>query len=460
MKTIFITITRGLIARNVLRNRLLEYLKNDKNLRVVIFVASVAGRKLPDYFFDEFQSDNVIIEVISDKKIGKIRKIFQKAVAGLVYSPTTRLHAKYGSAKVKRKKIFTRILHFLFYGPLGGLRCVKSLVRLVERMIFSDREYRNYFERYKPNLVFSTSLLSNFDLAFLKEARRRGVKTVCLPKSWDTMDKILFRFEPDLFLVQYPGMLDDAVMWQGLKPHKVKIVGYPQFDIYNDKKVLKARGEYCFKKGFDDKLPILFLGSEGLWSPNDAYIFRLIYDAREHGLIPNCNLLIRPHFSQVNEPRYKNLNEKKNICIDDGYRRSNFFVDRWDPNREDMIDFANSLHHCDLMITFASTLVLDAVCFDKPLIAVSFGTRIEEIRGHKKDLSFVMYLQGFYRRVIDTGAITVVKSREELYSRINDYLKNPTLNHEKRKILLDKMCYEIDGRTGVRIYQFLMNSIK
>ena len=61
MKTIFITITRGFIVKNVLRSGGLNELKK-RGYRIVIFLAC---REVPEYIKDEFAGDQVIL--IADK---------------------------------------------------------------------------------------------------------------------------------------------------------------------------------------------------------------------------------------------------------------------------------------------------------------------------------------------------------------------------------------------------------
>ena len=192
-------------------------------------------------------------------------------------------------------------------------------------MFFYNSQYAKYFDKYKPDLVFSTSIINHFDTDILKEAKRRNIKTVALPRSWDNLAKVLFRVEPDLFLVQNEVMKRHAEKYQAIPSRKIKVVGFPQFDMYHDKSIILSKEDYYRLKNFDPKLPILFLGSEGIWSKCDENIFEQIITDRDKGLISKCNILIRPHFSGATSHNFQRFADYDNVYIDDKFRKSDFF---------------------------------------------------------------------------------------------------------------------------------------
>lgn len=455
MKTVFIPLTRGLLVRNLLRNKFFRELCKRDNTRVVLLFSVVTNKTVAQYIRDEFEADNVIIEFVPNVSVGRFRKLFFEITRNLVFSPTTKMYAKYGTAKVAKKTTVTNVFLSFVYTPLSKIKNIKKIVRWIETYVFLDQDYGHYFDKYKPDLVFSTAILSNFDLAFLKHARRRGVKTVSMPKSWDNLDKILFRFEPDYFAVQNTWMLQDAKRYQGFSLKDVRVVGFPQFDIYRDKDAIESRESYCSRHGFDPILPIIFIGSEGLWSPGDEVIFEKIIDARDSHSIPDCNIIIRPHFSTIQSHPYNYLRKRQRVFIDDTYRKSDFFADNWDPTEEDMKDFANTLRHANVSINFASTLSLDAVCFDLPIINISFGVRMVKQGSTVIDLTPVIYKTGFYKEVLETNATILVNTYDEVFAAINMYLENRQIKQSERAALLNKLCYLVDGKSGGRLYDLV-----
>jgi len=454
MKTIFITFTRGLLVRNILRNKFFESLKNTKNIKIVLLFSqysSIDG----EYLKREFAAPNVDVVFVPNVRESTGKKIFMSMARNLVFSPTTKLYAKYGTSKIARKSRLTNMFLHVIYTPLSKSNFLKKIVRLVEVYIFRDSKYGRYFDTYNPDLVFSTALLSNFDLAFLKHARRRRIPALSMPKSWDNLDKILFRLEPDAFYVQNEHMKKDALEYQGFQQSKIKPVGFLQFDIYRDPAAEESREDYCQRHSFDPKLPIIFLGSEGLWSDRDHIIFEEIVKARDSGILPKMNILIRPHFSEKYDGRYDYLKNFELVFIDNTFRITEFFADHWDPTFEQMKDFTNTLRHCNVSVNFASTLSLDAVCFDKPVINIAYGIRYQD----GKDVTPIMYETGFYKEVILTGATTMVYSPKELFSVIEQYLAHPEIKKSGRDKLRNRLCYNLDGQSGTRLYKELISHL-
>lgn len=451
-KTIFITINRGILLRNFFRSGLLKKLLQNRNVYVVVLIPEHHKVLPPRELFEEFESDRVKIEIIKNKSLGRWERLFNThIVSRMVFSDSTKFFLRFHVKEHRRANTFIYGLNWLIFKPISRLNFVKRLVRWMDRLLFKNYDYAKYFDQYRPCLVFSTSVISHLDTDILKEAQRRGIKTVAMPRSWDNLDKYMVRVEPDLLLVQNKGLKKEALVYQGFRSAKIRLVGFPQFDIYNDKSVLYSREDYCRARNFQPEWPILFLGSEGRWSEGDQHIFEKIILARDQGLIPPCNILVRPHFSSVKENRYEGLRKYQKVYIDDKFRRSDFFHDNWDPNYQDMVDFTNTLYHCSLLITYASTLALDAACFDKPTIGIRYGARF--IKG--KDMTYVMYETNHYHWVLETGAVTLVNSDQELLDSINYHLENAYYKQAERRVLIDRLCLGADGQAIDRIIESL-----
>lgn len=453
MKTLFLVITRGLLVRNIMRTNVIKKLVDHGNIRIVVMFPNVLKKELPAYFIEEFKNDNIVLEVIPNATFRQGARIFNNFTSKLVFTRSTRIYTKYHINNEKRMSLIPYIFHSTFYTILSQFTFLKRIARWMSNKFFVSHAYESYFEKYKPDLVFSTSIMSGIDNEIMQEAQKRGVKTVAMPKSWDNLDKLFFRFEPDAFLVQNEVMRQEVVKLQAFHKENIHVVGFSQFDIYSDQSIILSKEEYCKKKNFDPSFPILFLGSEGEWSTGDTEVFRSIIQAKNEGKIPNCNILIRPHFSSVRHHEYGQFSKEQNVFIDDKYRLSDFFVDSWEPSREDNEDFVNSLFHCNIMISFASTLALDAVSFDKPIIGIRYGVR--PIDGEfRADL---LYKTCHYEWVLETKAIDIVDSPSELFQTIHNYLKNTHYKKNEREILRQKLCYKNDGNSSQRIVDVILS---
>ena len=285
----------------------------------------------------------------------------------------------------------------------------------------------------------------------MKEARKRGIRTVSMPKGWDNITKALYRFVPDVLVVQNEYMRRGAVRSQGIPREKIAVVGFPQFDWYRRPEILLSREDYCASVGFDPKKKIIFFGSEGRWAPHDDRIVSLLATwVRDGAFVAPCSLFVRPHFSDIKERRFDKMRGvSKDVVIDESFTVSDFFSDNWDPGVEETKKFINLIYHMDVLVTVASTLTLDAACFDKPIINVVFNVLHHPKTG--RDNSHLLYTQDHYDWVFETDAVDLVKSKEELRENINRYLVNPSRKSTERSVLRDTLCYKIDGRASERL---------
>lgn len=458
MKTIFIVVSsRGIIMRNILRSGVLDCLKK-ADVKIIIFIAQVGPRVLPDYLKEEFEDDNVRVIGVPDSEIksriwNKIYRIFHKYTGKLVYNESSMIHSRI------TKSAFSAELEKAIYTRLRNFPPLKKITRFIEITLFTDGRYGQYFDQYKPDLVFSTSIISGIDIAFLKEARKRGIKTVSTPKGWDNISKFLYQILPDKFIVQTYFMKEWAAAEQLLDKSRIEICGFPQFDWCRRPEILLSREEYFAKIGLDPARKLIFFGSEGRDTPKDDDIAGALVVAvnSASALIKPCCLLIRPHFSDVKFKRFDRFIGTENVKVDDNFTLSDFFCDSIDPSTEEIKLFINTLYHCDISINIASTLSLDVCCFDKPIINIGYQSYFSPRTG--EDVSHLLYKDSQYLEVLKTGAVDIAWNERELIDYINQYLTDPGRKRVERQALLDQLCYRVDGRSSERMADVILNMI-
>lgn len=459
-KTIFIVITRGFIVRNILRCGVLDLLKENKNFRIVIFLVGKKD-KVPEYLLDEFRDDNVILEKLEDPKINRFRRklhrIFLYYISFLVFTKSTKSYIKRINKKGEKKNKTTVKIKILFFSAFSKLKFLIPIARFLEKKLFTYDCYAGYFDKYKPDLVFSTSIISLADNIFMKEACRRGVKTVSMPKGWDNVTKKLYQFVPDKLILQNEVMKKGAIEIQKINENKIAVCGFPQFDWYRRKDLIWSRQEFFEKIGLNPDRKLLFFGSEGTWTPDDNNVVKdLASMLKEDNFIFPCSLYVRPHFSNIRENKYEIFRGIENIKVDDTIKISEFFSDNWDPGVEETLFLINAIYHSDVMITINSTLTLDACCFNKPITAIAYKVLFNK---KNKDVSEDLYKTDHYSDVVETEAIDMVYNKKELLNSINNYLKNPNYKNEERNKLLNELCYKVDGESSFRFLQVVEDSL-
>jgi len=112
-----------------------------------------------------------------------------------------------------------------------------------------------------------------------------------------------------------------------------------------------------------------------------------------------------------------------------------------------MLNLAQTLYHLDAVLTVASTMLIDAVALDKPVVCIAFDGK-EKLPYLKA--SGRHYVCDHVQNVVRTGGIQIVYSFEELVDALNRYLKDPQQDAEGRRKIRQEQCYHLDGGSGER----------
>lgn len=448
-KTIFIVISQTIIIRNILRSGVFRLLL-DKGHKLVIFINC---KKLPEYINEEFRHPLVTIIPINEFSVGKAHRKFIELTHLLLYTKTTKRYFKYSRHFLEKNRIVV-FFHLVAMRILSGIPFLKPLVRFIEQRLFKEMHpwIEKYFDEHTPDLVFSTSITSKPDNVFMKAARRRGIRTVSMPKSWDTVTKMYYRFVPDYFIVQNEHLKKELINLQQFAADKIYVSGFPQFDWYRKEEIIRSREEHFAKMGLDPKLPLILFGSQGSWYDKDYKIAEKIYEWIKHDeLIKPAQILFRPHFSNVKTNEFRKYRGMPKAAYDSSYHITEDFRDNWDPTTSETIDFVNTIAHADVVVIILSTLALDAACRDKPVINVVFGSRYRK----GKDITPLMQYSNHYEWVFNTNATFRAHNFQELKEFLNVCLRDPSVKRKEREDLRNKVCYKVDGRACERIAEAL-----
>ncbi len=453
-KTVFILISRSFLTRNILRSGTLDELKK-RGCRIIVFFQA---KEIPNRLKEEFEDGQVTLHSFTTvphwlhRRVNKLKRYFLDThISNLIIRFETREHFTLASGLVTSPRLnrFGIAARFVLLKTLSHLPFLRALFRFIECRVFTQRVpiVEEFFNRYMPDVVLSTSLISGFDVLFLKEAHRRGVPTISMPKGWDNVTKEYYPFIPNWFAAPNAISFECATKLQDMRPDRVRIVGLPQFDWYARPDIRRSREDHLRAKGLDPARKVIFFGSEGAWSENDWRVAELLYDWIQEGVFGSAQLFIRPHYSDVQSPKFKNLRGKPLVHVDD-YPKVEFLVDKWDPTIEETIDFTNSILHADVVINIASSLSLDAACADRPVVLVGFGCEFE---GEKDVTIPKLYGSDHIRWLESSGGTDRADSQEQLKNMVQQALENPAHNAEGREVLRTGLCYRVDGKSSERL---------
>ncbi|MBI2048141.1 MAG: hypothetical protein HYT27_03290, partial [Parcubacteria group bacterium] len=152
MKTIFITISRGGIIRNIFRTGVVSRLLNE-GLRVVVLTPY---HNMPELFTD-FAHKNLFIEPLFWSQEEKFRRLFKELYKGVVFNSSVYARYKYSIGTPKEPNKFFFPLRMIFFAPLRYVPFVKYLIRKFYLLINPLRAHDYLFLKYKPDLVFNTA---------------------------------------------------------------------------------------------------------------------------------------------------------------------------------------------------------------------------------------------------------------------------------------------------------------
>ena len=105
----------------------------------------------------------------------------------------------------------------------------------------------------------------------------------------------------------------------------------------------------------------------------------------------------------------------------------------------------------------SSTITIDAACFDTPVVNVAWDgfSTVPYEKSCKRYYNF-----NHYKKIVETGGVTVAQNLEETLQQIQRYLDDPTLEAAGRARIRDEQCYKLDGRSGERIGNYLVELLK
>jgi UDP-N-acetylglucosamine 2-epimerase len=125
---------------------------------------------------------------------------------------------------------------------------------------------------------------------------------------------------------------------------------------------------------------------------------------------------------------------------------------------EDIKLLINMLRWSEVVIVFGSTMSLEAVIFDKPVILVAFDGYREQ--PYQKNLSVALDNTTHYVKLQKTGGMRRVSNEKELIEAIKEYLNKPALHREGRQRMREEFIEPLDGKAGARILAVLKSLVK
>lgn len=321
------------------------------------------------------------------------------------------------------------------------------------------QSYLKVLKEDQPTHLFFTHQRPPFLAPFLSAAQQLKIPSGTFIFSWDNLaskGRMLGSF--DYFLVWSQLMQSELLyFYPKVKKDKVKVVGTPQFEPYVMPKYESTPDEFYAKFQLDANLKtICYSCADVSIGGNDSIVIRAIANAiQKNAIATKVQLLVRTSPAE-DDSRFKALQEEypeirwnvpKWILTRDNH------AETWSqriPSEEDIKDLRSLLEYVDLNINMCSTMSLDFMLFDKPVINTVFGNPENGLYNDQRFLNF-----DHYKKVVDSQSVTIAKNETELITQINQALSKPKERTAERKAMIDLQVSEPLKGTSKRIAKTL-----
>lgn len=450
-KTIFMTVNRAIIVRNIILNPAFQEFAS--HYRIVLFSPQFEDKQLKE------MCSNCKIEQLFERKLTpfqrKLEQLFISLHKSLIYNPTIQVCSEYGLMlrnPVRFKRLRNNIEKY-FLGRFLSHEPVRRFFKWMDRKIFPCNLYDDVIDTYKPDAVFVTAIGSDDEIAFLRNCKAKGVKSIGMAMSWDNLSKSGFREKTDHFILWSDYMKEEALRFQGYQENELTIVGIPQFDNYVGESV-EDKKTFFQRFGLDPQKKTIFFGSEGPVCPDDPYIVSFLATKIKDGTLSEYQILVRPHFAYKKDiERFLPFVDKRYVFVDSFYGSSQF-KDGTSLDLSTVKNLSLEIQYSDVSITSTSTLVLDILANGRLPLLYNFD---KDKTLHFRDSIRRLYDTLWFREIRAIGLDNMANSEEELVSKIKEFAQNPEKEEKKRSELIERFCYQLDGKSGKRLFECLRN---
>lgn len=310
------------------------------------------------------------------------------------------------------------------------------------------RAFSRYVLKYKPALVLTaTPGMFPFDTYAIHCAKKAGIPSVAVNFSWDNLTVYPRHVRKTDYLICWNNtMKREALELHGFREDRIFVSGTPRFDHYFRAETAPvSRNDFLSKKGLNPKhKTILFAAkTQGVFYKD---FIRSFIGWRKNGELSSVNLFVRIH-PLDSLSAYDEFMGIENIHIE---RAGTLKQDdsekgqKIEMNKDDLLNMKHTLQYTDICLNVSSTVSIEAMVFDKPVINIGFVPLFSDI------LSFP-----HYRPLIEKKAVRVARSMEDLLGLIQRYLKNPAADKAGRQEIIDAMIRPTDGFSYKRSVDFL-----
>ncbi len=456
---IVLVIPRGEAARNFLYSETLDALHREARLTVL---SVVDDPSFAERFEDRTERFLPLQDLPQRPFVSRLRTLTENAHDRWLWSEVAKNNWELRDRRAaERGHMGRRRLTKVLARVLGNRPTLRALTALEQSLTYRLRptdDFDQLFAEIRPDLVFNGSHIHGMAGELpLRVAHAQGIPTAGFVFSWDNLTSRSRIFVPyDDYLVWHEGMKEQllGIYPQVGEPH-VHVTGTPQFDFHLRGDLEVSRQELCQQIGIDPERPYVLYttGISNHFYEEHLHVEAVIRHLDELALDPEPQLVVRTYVKGTS-PEMQALSRRETPGVV-------FPPVLWDPKWqtplfEDLKIYSNLLRHAAVGINAASTVSLELLLFDKPVINLDFdppGSDLPWCMGYSRHIHF-----DHYWPVAQSGAVMVARSDEDMRAMLRRGLTRPEeLREARRKYLEQTFGSTLDGRCGRRVAQALLS---
>jgi hypothetical protein len=309
----------------------------------------------------------------------------------------------------------------------------------------------------KPAFILTTGPFQFEQPGVIAAAKKLGIPTIAFIPSWDnisTKDRLVFKY--DGYIVWSEQTKRELYQfYPDARQVPVYVVGAPQFDTFFNKRYYLSRQEFCERYGLRPDLPIIVhaLGSPNFLQEHDGALFLAKQVAT--GKLGDVQLIVRPHPIHDNREMTELFNEFAPRVILQHTAEAGTALTARSQDENQIIDWVNTFRHADVVVNLSSTVTIDAAIFDRPIVNINYDS--EPGQPNQELIKDVNHRWTHFKPIAESGGVWLVNNEDELLEAIRAYLVQPDLHKEKRRWIAEYVCQYLDGRSGTRMAQALLD---
>ena len=320
----------------------------------------------------------------------------------------------------------------------------QGIIRFME-CFGHDADFARLIEEVKPDAVIFANMIPS-DLECLKEARRHRIPLILAVASWDNpTSKGPLTVIPDYTLVWSTEMKGEMAQCHNMPEDSMSIVGVIYFENYFSPEKLMPREKFCEQLGISPQTKIIQFatGDSAVIRCNQPFVRLLQRIIAEQPFDHPCHLLVRVSPKDI-YTLYKEFEGLPHTTIQyplgegAAYGRHS-----WIPLAEEDYERASTLKNTDVLLTSGSSIILDAACFDVPVVNLAYDCGLD-LAPWLSVVRFFKYVHA--QPVIQEDATWMVNNDEDLRNALTECVNHPEKRRDERRRLLERAVTHTDGQ--------------